>query len=91
MSTDHRGRPLQSQGGAIPHLNRPLYHPEYGELYRPTADEEHDDIRALMEDSGTVGRQGTTSHHIYQSYDEPEPQTSWNAGNGSRARSMKDL
>lgn len=51
MSTDNRGRPLRSQGGAIPHLNRRALTDEqvYGEgakYYTP--DEKEDIIRYLM-------------------------------------------
>lgn len=53
MSTDHRGRPLQSQAGAVPHLNRflrplsdeKLYGPGHAEMSR---EEKDSFIRELM-------------------------------------------
>lgn len=51
MSTDNRGRPLRSQGGAVPHLNRRALTDEqvYGEGAKYyTSDEKEDIIRSLM-------------------------------------------
>lgn len=83
MSTDHRGRPLASQGGAIPHLNRRLYD------FNDEDFNDEDTLRALMEDSGGVGLHTPAGVIDYPS--EPESQSSWNWGNAPRARRMKDM
>lgn len=74
MSTDHRGRPLQSQGGAIPYRNRDLVDYQYD-----NRDEELDDYRGLMEDAGDVGHRDDSGYSWHEE-SEPESQSTWNAG-----------